>query len=138
MTLHGRCLCGGVTYEVVGELPAYDGDMPLPVYCHCTDCQLHTGGAFFASCMAPLAQFTLTRGRDLLTRYETRPGVFRSFCSRCGSSMFYENRDEPGQLYFALGTVPGFTTKPRAHIFVRSKAPWYDIADDLPRFDEYP
>jgi hypothetical protein len=24
------------------------------------------------------------------------------------------------------------------HIFVASKAPWYEIADDLPRFDAYP
>jgi hypothetical protein len=127
-----------VTYEIVGELPTHDGDLPLPAYCHCTDCQLLTGGAFFTACMVPLAQFTLTTGRDLLRRYESRTGVFRSFCSQCGSSMFYENRDEPGQLYFALGTVPGFAQKPRAHIFVRSKARWYDIDDDLPQFDEYP
>jgi hypothetical protein len=138
MTLEGGCLCGGVTYQIVGELPANDGDMPLPVFCHCTDCQHLTGGAFFASCMAPLAQFTLTSGDDCLERYESQPGVLRSFCRRCGSSMFYENREEPEQLYVALGTIDGFATKPRAHIFVRSKAQWYDINDDLPRFEAYP
>jgi hypothetical protein len=52
--------------------------------------------------------------------------------------MFYENREEPEQLYVALGTIDGFATKPRAHIFVRSKAQWYDINDDLPRFEAYP
>jgi hypothetical protein len=138
MSLRGRCLCGGVTYQIDGELPTHDGDLPLPVYCHCTDCQLHTGGAFFASCMTPLSQFTVTKGSELLRRYESRAGVFRSFCGHCGSSMFYENDAEPGRLYFALGTVEGFTTRPRAHIFVRSKAPWYDINDDLPRFETYP
>ena len=27
---------------------------------------------------------------------------------------------------------------PQAHIFVGSKAPWYEITDDLPRYEEYP
>ena len=52
--------------------------------------------------------------------------------------MFYESNGELGQIYFALGTVDGFAIKPRAHIFVRSKAQWYDINDDLPKFEEYP
>lgn len=138
MTLKGGCLCGGVTFRIVGELPTEDGDLPVPSYCHCTDCQRLTGGAFFVSCMVPLSQFTLTSGDGCLERYESRPGVFRSFCKRCGSSLFYENREEPGQLHVALGTIDGFTTKPRSHIFVRSKAPWYDIDDDLPRFEAYP
>jgi hypothetical protein len=29
------------------------------------------------------------------------------------------------------------TLKPTAHIFVGSKAPWYEITDDLPQHDEY-
>jgi hypothetical protein len=28
--------------------------------------------------------------------------------------------------------------RPMAHMFVGSKAPWYEISDDLPRHDEYP
>jgi hypothetical protein len=28
--------------------------------------------------------------------------------------------------------------KPTAHMFVGSKAPWYEIRDDLPQHDEYP
>jgi hypothetical protein len=28
--------------------------------------------------------------------------------------------------------------RPRAHIFVDSKAPWFEIADDLPQYREYP
>lgn len=126
MSLQGRCLCGGVTYSIQGELPTEDGDLPLPVFCHCRTCQLLTGGAFFASSMVSTSQLTVATGSELLRRYESRPGVFRSFCSQCG------------RIYFSLGTVDGFATKPRAHIFVSRKAPWYDINDDLPRFDEYP
>jgi hypothetical protein len=88
--------------------------------------------------MVPMSQFTVTKGSELIKRYESRPGVFRSFCSHCGSPMFYESNGELGQIYFALGTVDGCAIKPRAHIFVRSKAQWYDINDDLPKFEEYP
>jgi hypothetical protein len=28
--------------------------------------------------------------------------------------------------------------RPSQHIFVASKAPWYEIADALPRHDEFP
>jgi hypothetical protein len=28
--------------------------------------------------------------------------------------------------------------RPQAHIFVGSKAPWYEITDDLPQYEEYP
>jgi hypothetical protein len=47
----------------------------------------------------------------------------------------------PGEekLYIAAGTLdddPG--TRLQAHIFVASKAPWVEITDDLPQFDEYP
>jgi hypothetical protein len=27
--------------------------------------------------------------------------------------------------------------RPAAHIFVSSKAPWFEITDDLPQFEEY-
>jgi hypothetical protein len=29
------------------------------------------------------------------------------------------------------------TIRPTAHIFVGSKAPWFEITDDLPQFEEY-
>ena len=28
--------------------------------------------------------------------------------------------------------------RPGEHIFVKSKAPWYEIADALPQFEEWP
>jgi hypothetical protein len=31
--------------------------------------------------------------------------------------------------------APGI--EPSGHIFVGSKAPWFEIADDLPQFEEY-
>ncbi len=35
-----------------------------------------------------------------------------------------------------LDDDPGI--RPQMHVFVASKAPWYEIADDLPGFDGFP
>ncbi len=41
--------------------------------------------------------------------------------------------------WVSLGTIIGDPKlRPEAHIFVGSKAPWYEITDDLPQFDEWP
>jgi hypothetical protein len=38
-----------------------------------------------------------------------------------------------------VGTVDGNPgMRPREHIFVASKAPWYEISDDLPQFAQWP
>ena len=41
-------------------------------------------------------------------------------------------------MHVALGSLvddPGI--RPTKHIFVGSKAPWFEITDDLPQLDEY-
>ena len=136
--LTGKCLCGGVQYQISGELPTRESNMPLPAYCHCKMCQRVTGSAFWVSTMVPAAQFSLEAGQNLLTRYESSTGVFRSFCKVCGSSLFFEATDEPNQLHIGLGSIDNYDIKPQAHIFVADKAGWYDINDNLPQFDEYP
>jgi hypothetical protein len=47
---------------------------------------------------------------------------------------------EDGEVtYLSLGTVTGDPGSRLAdHIFVGSKAPWYEIADCLPQHDEWP
>ena len=41
-------------------------------------------------------------------------------------------------MHVALGSlVDTPTVRPTEHIFVGSKAPWFEITDELPRFDEY-
>ena len=38
-----------------------------------------------------------------------------------------------------VGTLDGDPgMRPREHIFVGSKAPWYAIADRLPQYDQWP
>jgi hypothetical protein len=63
----------------------------------------------------------------------------RLFCKNCGSTLGGGSVDPKGDLYLAMGTLeddPG--VKPSSHMFVGSKAPWYDIADKQPQFKEFP
>ena len=59
------------------------------------------------------------------------------FCSRCGSIVTGDPVE--GRIFMPAGCLdddPG--TRPLAHLFVASKAPWHEITDALPQIDEYP
>ena len=131
-TLHGSCLCGGVSYAI---------DCPLtkPVYCHCSMCRKAHGSAFRARAGVTSKDFRWTAGEPLVRYYESSPGQHRGFCSVCGSNLITRVDADPGSYGLALGSLdddPG--VRPLAHVFVGSKAPWFTITDELPQFDVVP
>ena len=75
----GGCLCGNVRIVATG-LPYRVG------LCHCLDCRKHHGALFHASAVFPQDAVTIEG--------ETRDYVGRSFCPRCGSSVFSRSADE--------------------------------------------
>jgi hypothetical protein len=132
VALHGSCLCRGVRYEI-------DGALALPGHCHCSICRKTHGAAFATYASAKRSEFRLLAGEDLLSRYESTPGSFRCFCSRCGSRVCGMFAGEPDTIAIALGTLDEDPQiRPVAHVFVGSKAPWYEITDDLMQFDAWP
>jgi hypothetical protein len=61
------------------------------------------------------------------------------FCGNCGSNILVDLASEPDELYIAMGTVDGDPECPPGyHIYVGSKAPWYEISDGLPVYDTVP
>ncbi len=131
MTLQGICTCGRVRYEIQGTLQ----DL---AYCHCSVCRRTLGAAFGTYARVVAERFTWVAGEDDIKGYESSPTVFRCACGTCGSPL--GARAEDGSLsWVTLGTVSGDPgVRPVAHIFVGSKARWYEITDDLPQFDEWP
>jgi len=126
--IQASCLCGAVTWRFE--------QVPTQMYhCHCSRCRKVHGVGFATYLNGPAQGFHLD-GRELVQGWESMPGVQRAFCGRCGSVV--PNIWE-GQVFAPAGNFiddPGL--RPQAHIFVGSKAPWYDIADALPRFDTWP
>ena len=132
MTLRGGCLCGGVRYEI-------DSAVDAPEHCHCGMCRKAHGAAFSTNAVVKSVSLTIHDGAGLLTEYESSLNRRKCFCSRCGSQLFIRRIDRRDITVVTLGTLdddPG--SRPSRHVFTKSKAPWYDLDDALPRFDVYP
>lgn len=58
-------------------------------------------------------------------------------CAACASFLFSVVRDG-AYVHVAMGSLVDVPSiRPTEHIFVGSKAPWFEITDDLPQNDEY-
>jgi hypothetical protein len=69
--------------------------------------------------------------------YETSPGIGWAFCRICGSSLGVPMQGRLSEVTLgSLDSDPG--VRPAEHIFVGSKAPWFEITDDLPQHDTWP
>ena len=125
----GSCLCGAITFEITGELPA-------PSACHCTRCRKHSGH-FEASVDIPRSALTIN-GSDKITWYRSSEKNRRGFCSNCGSSLFWDpiHKDWTAIALGAFDTPTG--TKLKMHIFVAHKGDYYEIADGLPQHQTFP
>ena len=129
MALRGRCECGAVQYEVADEFRYAQN-------CHCSRCRAATGTAFKAFAGIEREKLRVDSGAErLLVVGEDDANDTR--CNACGSLLFSVVRDGK-YVHVALGSlVDAPTIRPTAHIFVGSKAPWFEITDDLPQFEEY-
>ena len=127
--LTGKCECGAVRFRV-------EDAFLYAMNCHCSRCRAATGSAFKAFAGIEREKLELTAGEDaLLVHGEVALNDTR--CAACGSLLYSVVRDG-AYVHVALGSlVDDPSIRPNKHIFVGSKAPWFEITDDLPQFDEY-
>jgi hypothetical protein len=126
--LHGSCLCGGVKYEISGQLTG-------ALNCHCSMCRKAHGAAFRSRARVNSADFKWLQGEQLITWFESSPGNHRGFCRVCGSPLLSRFDQNPSAFGLPLGTLDDDPkVKPMFHVFVGSKAAWHDISDQLPQF----
>ncbi len=129
LTYKGQCLCGAIKYEV-DKIESQMG------HCHCSMCRKFHGAAFATLGEAKTENFHWLQGKELLKTYTAQNGTKRQFCEECGSSMIFIPSNDTGELIeFSLGTLDSdIELKPDAHIFIDSKANWYEVTDKLPQF----
>jgi hypothetical protein len=126
--LKGQCLCGAVRY-VVTDAFLYAAN------CHCSLCRRTTGSAFKPFAGIERSKLSLL-GEDKVMRFGDDQG-HDVHCRECGSMLYSVVRDGE-YVHVALGTlVDEPSIRPDKHIFVRSKAPWFTITDELPQFAEH-
>ncbi len=127
--LRGGCLCGGVRYEI-------DGGLGPAVHCHCTQCRKASGASFATNASLDAKDFRFVSGEELMGEFESSPGQFRRFCTRCGSQVVKRFADKPEILRVRMGTLDDDPeVEVVAHVFLRSKTPWLEIADEIPQHE---
>ena len=129
MTIRGSCACGGVKFEIESALSL--------THCHCSNCRKLTAAAFATYLHVKSDKFRFLAGEDLMQVYESAPGSVRTFCRVCGSltpskATYLSTVSIPAGL---LDDDPG--VRPLLHVFVSSKARWWQITDDLPRHEKW-
>jgi len=125
--VRGGCLCGAVRFTVV---------MPTVfcAHCHCSMCRRNHGAAYVTWLSAPRGQVTVDCGTDQLTRYQSSEHGSRSFCSRCGSSLFCVSTRHPDIIDIPLANMDGpIDRAPESHIYFDDRPGRTIIADGLPR-----
>jgi hypothetical protein len=125
----GSCLCGAVQYELTAELG------PIEV-CYCRMCRKASGGPLATNASIPAGAFHLTTGAQVLRAYESSPGERRHFCGRCGSPIYSARADRPQVIRIRLGAInEPLNVRPAASYYTASKCNWWEIRDELPRFE---
>ena len=120
----GHCLCGAVSYEVRGPLR----DILL---CHCEECRRWGGyvGAFTAT---RLEHFTLVEERGLRWADSPRSDrhAKRGFCSKCGSSLFWQPAGSE-RIHIAAGTLdPPTGLEVAGHAYTHQAGDYDELLDD--------
>jgi hypothetical protein len=130
--LTGRCLCGGVRFEVTEPLVTAS-------YCHCTRCQRRSGTAASAQARVAPGSLNVLEGDELVRAFDPGDGGFlKEFCSQCGSALWSRSPDDPELMSVRLGALgedPGI--RPSYRQFTNYAAVWEPLPDDgLPRHPE--
>lgn len=127
----GSCGCGRVAFELEGR--------PLVMmHCHCTRCRRARGAPHATNLAWKLDALNYTAGEDLITDFDLPGAQFfgTTFCAHCGGFVVRRSVGR-GWAIVPVGTLdsdPEITA--RAHQFVASRAPWFEITDGVPQFAE--
>jgi len=124
----GGCLCGALRFSAAVR-PIDAG------YCHCTLCQRSTGAPVLAWASFPVEAFAYTKGRA--AHFASSAWGHREFCNRCGTQICYRQTDGARTVDVNLGSMDNPSEfPPEHHLYVKDRIPWFETADDLPRYAE--
>lgn len=153
--MHASCFCGHVRFRLMSA--------PMIVHCcHCTDCQVQSGGAFAINALIERDRIELLPSREKPLGVEgavsggapadgpvhepvriTMPtdsgrphDVYR--CPRCATALWSDYGRRGVMVFVRVSTLEEpHSIVPDMHIFTRSKVPWVQLPPDQRAFDIY-
>lgn len=125
-TVNGGCYCGKVRYHVTGLGTEV-------TECHCSQCRKQSGHRY--AVVDARAGNVEIDGEDGITWFRASPSAERGFCSTCGSHLFWRSLGGDDMAILAASIDEPTGVRMTCHIFVKDKGDYYEITDDLPRFD---
>jgi hypothetical protein len=122
----GGCLCGAIRYRA-SSAPVRG------VICHCPQCRRHSGAPALAFVHFPAREFQWLGAEP--ARFRSSPFAERGFCPTCGSTLSMHEEVLADRMLIAVGSLdePG-RVRIDDHVWTKDRIPWFDVADDLPRF----
>lgn len=126
LPLLGGCLCGAVRYRI-------DAAPTTVMICHCATCRRAAGAQSVAWATVPAAGFAFTA--DAPAEYASSPGVIRTHCAICGTSLSY--RRDGGDIDVTLGSLDDPEAVPPGYEgWLAHRLAWEATDPDLPGRDE--
>jgi hypothetical protein len=124
--ISGHCLCEAIRYECTGE--------PILVaHCHCESCRRQTSSPVTTFILVPRATLRFTQGQP--REFASSTGVWRSFCTNCGSPIYYRTDRRPHDIdLYAVTLDDPADVSPQCHVHAEEQLPWFEVHDDLPRY----
>jgi hypothetical protein len=124
----GSCFCGSVEVEATGA-PVDMG------YCHCTSCRHYSGAPLVAFTIWPADAVRVTRGAELIGRFNKTGPSDRHYCTRCGGHLFIDH-PHLGVVDIRAAILPTLRFEPKAHLsYAESVLP---VRDGLPKYRDFP
>ena len=133
MRAKGGCYCGGIRYEV-------DGDLEGAIQCHCRECQYITGGNPNVIAVFSKKDFKYTKGEvAIFSRKDLAKPVHRHFCPNCGTGIGTLSPARPNSMILKVGTFDDQSFfNPQAAIFTCDKQHYHIIADGVVTYEKRP
>ena len=121
----GHCLCGAIRYR-------FEGQPNWQAHCHCESCRRATSSPFTS--FFAVSHDNLHWSGEPAASYQSSPGVFRSFCPRCGSPIAYQSNERTKEIdLYALTLDDPSRFAATVHVHWNEHLAWLHLNDGLPR-----
>ena len=129
----GQCLCGSVAFEI--DVPAR-----WAWHDHSAASRKAHGAAYATYVGSWCKRLRITRGEDAISRYEDKATkTVRSFCSTCGTPLFYERARGPHMVNIPRALFSARTGRqPLYHIAIEELQDWAYTGEPLVPLKGFP